>query len=71
MSDLQSTTAARQKTNPGPVAADAEESTTAATAPSPTAPSSPPVTVEKLTPEEQMALFEKSLKEEDWGHQPC
>ena len=24
-----------------------------------------------LTPEEQMALFEKSLKEDDWGHQPC
>jgi len=25
----------------------------------------------KLTPEEQMALFEKELKEDDWGHQPC
>jgi hypothetical protein len=25
----------------------------------------------KLTPEEQMALFEKELKENDWGHQPC
>jgi hypothetical protein len=25
----------------------------------------------KLTPEEQMALFEKDLKENDWGHQPC
>jgi hypothetical protein len=25
----------------------------------------------KLTPEEQMALYEESLKEEDWGHQPC
>ena len=24
-----------------------------------------------LTPEEQMALFEKELKEKDWGHQPC
>lgn len=23
------------------------------------------------TAEEQMALFEKSLKQEDWGHQPC
>ena len=71
MSDLQSTTAARQITNPDPVAASAEESTTAATATSPTATSAPPVPVEKLTPEEQMALFEKSLKEEDWGHQPC
>ena len=25
----------------------------------------------KLTPEEQMALFEKELKENDWGHKPC
>ena len=24
-----------------------------------------------LTPEEQMALYEEALKEEDWGHQPC
>ena len=24
-----------------------------------------------LTPEEQMAAFEESLKESDWGHQPC
>ena len=24
-----------------------------------------------LTPEEQMALYEKALKEDDWGHQPC
>jgi hypothetical protein len=30
-----------------------------------------PVTANKLTPEEQMALFEKELKENDWGHQPC
>ena len=29
----------------------------------------PPATA--LTPEEQMALFEKELKETDWGHQPC
>jgi hypothetical protein len=27
--------------------------------------------VSKLTAEEQMALFEKELKENDWGHQPC
>jgi hypothetical protein len=26
---------------------------------------------ENLTAEEQLALFEKSLKEDDWGHQPC
>ena len=25
----------------------------------------------ELTSEEQMALYEKSLKEDDWGHQPC
>jgi len=25
----------------------------------------------KLSPEEQMALYEKDLKENDWGHQPC
>jgi hypothetical protein len=27
--------------------------------------------ISKLTAEEQMALFEETLKEEDWGHQPC
>ncbi len=27
--------------------------------------------VEELTPEDQMALYEKQLKEDDWGHQPC
>jgi len=30
-----------------------------------------PVAANQLTPEEQMALFEKELKENDWGHQPC
>jgi len=30
-----------------------------------------PPDVSKLTPEEQMAAFEKDLKENDWGHQPC
>ncbi|MCX6953725.1 MAG: hypothetical protein NTV51_16360 [Verrucomicrobia bacterium] len=29
------------------------------------------VSPNRLTPEEQMALFEKELKENDWGHQPC
>ncbi len=24
-----------------------------------------------LSAEEQMALYEESLKESDWGHQPC
>jgi len=27
--------------------------------------------VKELTTEEQMALYEKDLKENDWGHQPC
>jgi hypothetical protein len=27
--------------------------------------------VAELTPEEQMAIFEKDQKENDWGHQPC
>ena len=27
--------------------------------------------IKRLTKEEQMALYEKSLKEDDWGHQPC
>lgn len=31
----------------------------------------PVATTPALTPEEQMALFEKELKEQDWGHQPC
>ena len=30
-----------------------------------------PAAPKKLTAEEQMALYENSLKEEDWGHQPC
>ena len=30
-----------------------------------------PGDVSQLTAEEQMALYEKELKENDWGHQPC
>ena len=30
-----------------------------------------PQAKKSLTPEEQMAAFEKAMKEEDWGHQPC
>ncbi len=37
----------------------------------PAVPLSPPPEPKTLTPEEQMALFEKDLKENDWGHQPC
>jgi hypothetical protein len=36
-----------------------------------TLPSAEPVAPKKLTAEEQMALYEETLKEEDWGHQPC
>jgi len=42
----------------------------------PTPPSVPPDDPEpepkkELSEEEQMAQYEESLKEEDWGHQPC
>lgn len=30
-----------------------------------------PASADQLTKEEQWALFEKELKENDWGHQPC
>ena len=30
-----------------------------------------PVDPNKLSEEEQMALYEEDLKESDWGHQPC
>jgi len=44
----------------------------AATPPPPAEPpAGPAVDPKQLTPEEQMALFEKDLKENDWGHQPC
>jgi hypothetical protein len=36
----------------------------------PAAASEPPA-AGQLTKEEQWALFEKELKESDWGHQPC
>ena len=32
---------------------------------------SEPAAAKKLSAEEQMALYEKDLKENDWGHQPC
>jgi hypothetical protein len=35
------------------------------------APAAADEVVKKLTPEEQMALYEEHLKETDWGHQPC
>ncbi|MCF6313457.1 MAG: hypothetical protein L3J39_13500 [Verrucomicrobiales bacterium] len=39
--------------------------------PSPPKTDEEPLDPEKLSAEEQMALYEKSLKEDDWGHQPC
>ena len=30
-----------------------------------------PSAAQKLSPEEQWERFEKELKENDWGHQPC
>jgi len=47
----------KEKPEPGPAPDKAE-----------VAPSGLP---DALTPEEQMRLFEKELKENDWGHQPC
>ena len=35
------------------------------------APATSTIPASKLTPEEQMAAFEKDLKQHDWGHQPC
>jgi len=52
---------------PSPASASAEKTPDEAAAPS----SGAQIPVNKLTPEEQMALFEKELKEKDWGHQPC
>ena len=35
------------------------------------APSVAPEISKKLSAEEQMALYENDLKENDWGHRPC
>jgi hypothetical protein len=40
-------------------------------APAPELSADTPPDPKQLTPEEQMALFEKDLRENDWGHQPC
>ena len=50
-----------EKEQPGPKQADSGGCTK----------SGGPTDVRNLSPEEQMALFEKELKEQDWGHQPC
>jgi hypothetical protein len=51
-----------QSVSPGDKAAPAQP---------PSAPAETSAKPSQLTPEEQMALFEKDLKENDWGHQPC
>ena len=56
-----------EPTGPGP------EQTGASSVPGPAA--EPAAATEKpakaLTAEEQMALYEQDLKENEWGHQPC
>ena len=37
----------------------------------PLAPAAAATAPNLLSPEEQMALFEKDLQDNDWGHQPC
>ena len=58
--------------DPAPVNA-AEAAPAIGTAPAESASSPPPspAVANTLTKEEQWALFEKELKENDWGHQPC
>ena len=73
MTDQQHNKESRAGVEKGP---RAEGNDPAAKAPSPTAEavassSMDPEKLKKLTAEEQMALYEKDLKENDWGHQPC
>jgi hypothetical protein len=55
---------------PTPAAPD-KSAKAGAKPPGPASEGSEPIDVNKLSAEEQMALFEKDLKENDWGHQPC
>ncbi len=57
------------KADPGQSSAPAQDPPPAGGAEAP--PSGEASAAPKLTPEEQMALYEKDLKETDWGHQPC
>ena len=54
-----------------PAPGTAPNASASASASTPGVPTPEPKPVNQLTPEEQMALFEKELKETDWGHQPC
>jgi hypothetical protein len=53
---------------PAPKSEPAKPAAPAANAPAADLAAKPP---KALTPEEQMEAFEKDLKENDWGHQPC
>jgi len=58
------------ESEPRPESVPGQPAATPPVAGTPT-PVAPPLDVSQLTPEEQMARFEKELKENDWGHQPC
>lgn len=67
-------TAMNEETRPPQSSAPAGATPSVVSPAPPTQPSAPapaPSSAQALTPEEQMALFEKELKEQDWGHQPC
>ena len=60
----------KEPTRPATVQGETTSKSPAETAALTSAPDQPSE-VSQLTAEEQMALFEKELKENDWGHQPC
>jgi hypothetical protein len=56
----------RRNDEPAPIPADASASLPGDADVAANKPTEP-----KLSKEEQMALYEEYLKENDWGHQPC
>jgi hypothetical protein len=56
------------KADVAPLPSDVNAVASTTGAPAARSDSKPP---SQLTPEEQLALFAKELKENDWGHQPC
>lgn len=59
-------------TYPCPMAEEKEPASSSGDAKAdPASEAQPKVDPSKLSPEEQMALYEEQLKEDDWGHQPC
>lgn len=59
--------------NPGnaPAGAAAPDSKSPADATANDSSSNAAAPLQKLTADEQMALYEDDLKNSDWGHQPC